>query len=225
MNDVGAFEQEARAFVESLIQHASDVDEGSIVLTGSAARGERGGLWSDVDLLVLNVDVGEAPPIVHLIQMTASEFATKLRSGDDVVQWAARFGRPLLGSETWNYLVARWLPLAPWPDFRVKLGQARRRLQVSRDLLGVGDGTSAQKELVYAVSHLARAILLSRGIFPLSRPELPAQLSAVHESDVADALGRISSIVIDSSHELDEVVRLVEERHRRLEAVMAPAAG
>ena len=55
------------------------------------------------------------------------------------------------------------------------------------DLLAVGDVEAASEELMFAVTHVARAILLKEGVFPLSRPELPAQLRD-SEPDIARLL-------------------------------------
>ena len=50
------------------------------------------------------------------------------------------------------------------------------------ELLEVGDVDAASEELLFAASHVARAVLLKQGVFPLSRPELPSQLKDVDPS-------------------------------------------
>lgn len=55
------------------------------------------------------------------------------------------------------------------------------------ELLEVGDVEASSEELMFAASHVARAILLKQGVFPLSRLELPAQLRD-GEPDIARLL-------------------------------------
>lgn len=52
----------------------------------------------------------------------------------------------------------------------------------------MGDLDAADEEARFALSHLARAILLAAGVFPLSRPELAAQLEEIGETDLARLL-------------------------------------
>ena len=49
---------------------------------------------------------------------------------------------------------------------------------------------AAREELLLAACHLARAILLRDGVFPLSRPELPDQLQAM-DAELAKLLRRL----------------------------------
>jgi hypothetical protein len=55
-----------------------------------------------------------------------------------------------------------------------------------------GDGDAAAEELTYAVSHVARAILLKKSVFPLSRPEMIAQLKESGYPKLADTLLQLS---------------------------------
>ena len=81
-------------------------------------------------------------------------------------------------------------------------------------LLETGDAEAATEELVYAASHIARAILLARGVFPLSRAELPPQLKP-YESELADALDRliVGDIEIDK---LKKIQHFLQDRLRQL---------
>jgi len=51
---------------------------------------------------------------------------------------------------------------------------------------------AAAEELTYAVTHVARAILLKSNVFPLSRPEMIAQLKELEFPRLADALVELS---------------------------------
>lgn len=208
---------EVRIYVEGLLEAAALEDAFAVVLTGSVARRATPCLWSDVDIVALELSSPDAPPAVHLMEMKVPEFEEKVRGGDDVAQWAARHGRPLYGHARWDALVRRVLCDAPWPDYREKLAQSNRRLEVSRALLDAGDARSAQKELVYAASHLGRALLFANRVFPLSRPELPDQLRDVDEYPTARVLEALTASLLESVKNLDDIWGLVSRRAHELE--------
>ena len=54
-----------------------------------------------------------------------------------------------------------------------------------------GDDDAAAEEALYAATQLSRAMLLRRGTYPKSRPEIPAQLIAAHEPAIAEYLTRL----------------------------------
>lgn len=209
-------DEEARSYVAALVAAAQAQNAFAVVLTGSMARDVPPTSWSDVDLYALDVVASEPPAAVHLFEVKVTQFEHQVLAGDDVAQWAARYGRPLFGQANWTSLVRRLLPEAPWPDHRVKLAQAKRRLETSRLLLDAGDAASAQKELVYAASHLARALLLERDVFPLSRPELPDQLRGLNEQDVARSVETVASARTAPLEDLLAIWTAVDRR--RLEA-------
>lgn len=219
------YDEEARAYLDLVIAEALAQEAFAVVLTGSSARGAEPGIWSDVDLLAIDLSPGDSPPSVHLIEVKVADFEAQLISGDDVAQWAARYGKPLYGGAQWEALVASLLPAAPWPDFRKKLYQSTRRLDVSRVLLDAGDARSAQKELVYAASHLARALLFARRVFPLSRPELPAQLGEINEHEIAAAIQKLASTLVKDETDLGEIWLLIQQRGRALSSAPIAAAG
>jgi hypothetical protein len=208
-------DDEARSYIDALLAQAAAEEAFAVVLTGSMARDVRPGLWSDVDLFVLDLSPDDPPASIHLFEVKVTRFEQQVACGDDVSQWAARFGRPLFGETRWRSLVRDLLPRAPWPDHLVKLAQSRRRLEVGRMLLDAGDARSAQKELVYAASHLARSILLERRIFPLSRPELPVQLHKAKEPVIAHAVESLASAPVTSIEELQTLWDALDERHLR----------
>jgi hypothetical protein len=51
-----------------------------------------------------------------------------------------------------------------------------------------GDADASQEQAVSYLTHLARAELLDRGIYPASRPELPSQLRAIGSFQTAEWL-------------------------------------
>lgn len=184
-----------------------------VVLVGSWARGTYIPDVSDIDVLV----IGEARPrqvpiAVQLVRVSLGELRSRVEAGDDFLQWALRYGRPLKGRRRWETLRDELLGEAPWPDPRVKMGQAERRSRVARALLDMGDLDAAAEETRYALAHLARAQLLADHVFPLSRPELPGQLRALDQEELAAGLERSSSPAQLTAVELDELSRLIERR-------------
>lgn len=167
----------------------------SIILIGSVARSTHTS-QSDLDLLV----IGDRLPIIerhpdrlHVQALTTKQLADRLRDGDDFAAWCVRYGVPLVTSSEWLKIVNS-PDAAIWPDWRKKIRHAARRLILSAALLETGDIAAAAEEMLYAVSHTARAILLKNAVFPLSRPEIITQLRDLgHE--------RLGKLLQDLSYE------------------------
>jgi hypothetical protein len=165
----------------------------SVILIGSVARSTHAS-QSDLDLLV----VGDQPPRVerhpdrlHVQALTTRQFTERLRAGDDFAGWCVRYGVPLVTSRGWLEIVSS-PDAAVWPDWHKKVRHAARRLTLAATLLETGDILAAAEEMLYAVSHTARAILLKNGIFPLSRPEIIAQLRGTGHQHLGKLLQDLS---------------------------------
>ena len=192
----------------------------TVVVIGSAARGAMNGR-SDIDVLVLRDDdhriLLERPGNVHLQQESRSQFLDRLECGDDYPGWALRFGVPVRDPDGWwAKNVADELNAPHWPDWNPKVDHARKRMNMALTLLEIGDVEASSEELMFAVSHVARAILLKKGLFPLSRPELPAQLRD-SEPDIA----RLLEYLISGDSTVASLVSGQELLERRIEQ-MAP---
>lgn len=180
-----------RKYLRELLRR---VDAGSghkaVVLVGSWARGAGVRLVSDLDVLVVDgrTPIPPPPPEVQLLPATLTDLRARVLAGDEFLQWSLRYGIPLAGKAFWHQLRDELLPVAVWPNPEMKREQAEKRYRTGQALLDIGDLDAAQEEARMALSHLARAHLLSRGVFPLSRPELPSQLRTVGESGLAAAL-------------------------------------
>jgi hypothetical protein len=59
-----------------------------------------------------------------------------------------------------------------------------------RQMRDIGDHDAANELAVSLLTHLARAILIDRGVYPASRPELVAQLREAGDAELASALAR-----------------------------------
>ncbi|MBI2237765.1 MAG: nucleotidyltransferase domain-containing protein [Actinobacteria bacterium] len=197
--------------------------EQPVLLVGSWARGTVVSRWSDIDVLVLGERPPDlAPPRLQVIVIGPEEFKERVMAGDDFAQWALRLGVPLGGRRTWEDLQSELLKEAPWPDPARKLEQAGRKLEAAASLLDMGDIPAGEEEIRFALSHLARAELLSRRLFPLSRPELVGQLEEAGIPDLAAMMRRANSRDPMSK---EEVRRAVEFVGRRLAAQGRPATG
>lgn len=185
----------APAQVEQLQQLVQDINEvacdATVVLIGSAVRGSM--TWrSDIDVMVITSDPlprFAAPPQIHLHPETRTRFLTRLSEGDEFVSWAVRFGRPLRDVTGWWREVLN--ENVPWPDWRQKLSHIRKRLRTAEAAIKDGDREAAEEELMMAASHCGRAVLLAKGEFPLSRPELPKQLVRAKRLALAETLATL----------------------------------
>jgi hypothetical protein len=168
---------------------ANSDKEVAAVLIGSVAR-HTATPNSDIDLLVVGADRSveiPAAPSFHVQFCTIEEFRRRLAVGDDFAAWCVRYGVVLLGEVLWLQIIH--LPESEiWPIWNTKVVHAFRRLIFSWELIATADLSASQEELMYAFAHVARAILLRRHVFPLSRPELPDQLVAVGENRIGACL-------------------------------------
>ena len=168
----------------------TDGDGISIVLVGSAARNLLTD-DSDIDLMLIGTTRPAVPrsfPGFHIQSSSVAEFLRNLQNGEDFEIWCVRLGIPLYDGGQWAHIVASD-EARQWPRWELKVSHGARRLFLARSLLEMGDNEAATEELVYTLGHIARALLLQAGVFPLSRPELAGQLrtlgyphlAAIHE--------------------------------------------
>jgi hypothetical protein len=189
-----------------------------VVLVGSWARGTANSRWSDIDVLTLGDQTGPLPPPrIQLITITQEEMRRRAQAGDDFVQWALRFGVPLAGRHRWNELRNQLLANSPWPTAEPQLNRARKKLATASEFFRMGDQPAAEEEIRFALSHLARAELLSRRVFPLSRQELPSQLHEVGQPRLARMMSLANSAkpmrmaaIRDAIHEVDRALQSPE---------------
>ena len=202
-------------------------DTATVVLVGSAARG-RMHARSDIDVLVLHHDGRRIrlrrPGDIHLQQDHRSRFLQRLEDGDDYPGWALRLGIPVHDPDEWWARNAAAEAANPhWPDWQAKVGPAGKRIRMATALLDVGDVEAAFEELLFGTSHVARAVLLKHGTFPLSRPEIPSQLKAI-DVHLAALLERLLGDSTDAT-ELRAGKLLLEQRLHGLSCTSTPAIG
>jgi len=179
------------AFVDSA---KSDPNIVAVVAIGSAVRPRVSS--ADLDLVVICRDpdvFNEAPPLeVDLHAYSEAGVDPQLESGHDMLGWAVRFGKALFQRDCfWDKVVDSWRHRLPLPSSEL----ARVRAAVAyRHLTGVfelGDRDAAHEQALSYLTHLARAELLDKGVYPASRPELAGQLRGIGNLQLADWLDRL----------------------------------
>lgn len=161
----------------------------ALILTGSTARGARSAV-SDLDYHVVGAHprIDDLPAEIDLYCDEPEELLAKLERGDDFAHWTLRHGCVLFDSGVLREAAAAAAERDLWPDPERKLRQARRTLEFAERLLASGDRAASFEQVRGALSLTARWWLLAHDIFPLARAELPAQLHALHQADLARAL-------------------------------------
>lgn len=188
-----------------------------LVLLGSYARGTSTRALSDIDLLVIgDQTTGTAADALHIVWLSGEQLADRVRRGDDFAQWALRFGVPLTCREAWAQLVDRLLGGAPWPSTERKLEQLARRIAVADDLVEMGDIEAAREEVGSALNLIARAVLLDAGTFPLSTPELPAQLRSNGDAGLAHGIEASRAGQVTTEEDLRGLLALIRKTAGRL---------
>jgi hypothetical protein len=185
----------SRAWVEAFLESAQfNPNILAVVAVGSAVR--PGVSSTDVDLIVICRDLpamhADPPMEVDLRTYSAAGIEDRLEAGHDMLGWALRFGRILFQrDEFWDRLTDAWrhrLVLPPAELARTRAANAHRHLVM---VLQLGDADAAREQALSYLTHLARAELLDRGVFPASRPELAQQLRALDCVQLARCLEEI----------------------------------
>lgn len=172
----------------------------AVIIVGSAARPQVAS--EDLDLMVLCRDVKllreKAPVEIDIRKAEIDSVEKNIRARQDLLIWAARFGRPLLDKDgIWNGITRRWRNQLPLPDPAVALDRAAAARIRMEKMCAVGDEEAcAELEISYR-THLARAALANAGVQPASRPELSSQLRELGETALAVDLERALSNRMD----------------------------
>lgn len=122
---------------------------------------------------------------MHVHIEEKERFARQFAEGDDYAISAVRYGKLLYDRSNFWETLRQQVESVRWPDWRGKISHAERRIRVGNELLRMGDIDAATEEYLFGATQISRAILLRRGTYPLSRPELGKQLVAVGRGDLA----------------------------------------
>lgn len=166
----------------------------AVVAIGSAVR--QNVVSADLDLIVISSEVTPvhiSPPLeIDLRAYSAGSIDLKIASGHDLLGWAIRFGKVLYQrNHYWNKVVNAWNDRLPLPSAALARERAMAALARLIEVLESDDADAAQEQAVSYLTHLARAELLDRGVYPASRPELPSQLRLANNPQIAGELERL----------------------------------
>lgn len=195
-----------RTFIASARGNSNVV---AIIAIGSAVRPNVSS--TDIDLLTICRDLhslNETPPIeVDLRAYALTEIDSRIESGHDLLTWALMFGRSLYQREgAWDSLVASWHSRLPLPSPKLARDRAASVYRHLTAMLELGDEAAAREQAISYFTHLVRAELLERGVFPASRPELSGQLLRLGASELAEGLERL---LVAEAIELAEVTKIL----------------
>jgi hypothetical protein len=196
----------ASAFLDSA---GSDANIIAVIAIGSAVRPRVPS--SDLDMLVICADPSKVtaprPLEVDLRVYSATDIESKLATGHDMLGWAVLFGRILFQRHSfWDGIVKSWRQRLPLPSSTLARSRAAAAYRRMSSLLRLGDADAAREQAISYLTHLARAELLERGIYPESRPELPEQLRKIGDYHLA---GRLDRILEGDSADLFETSELL----------------
>jgi hypothetical protein len=180
------------AITEAVCKRAQAAGAEAVVLSGSTARGHRTRV-SDLDYHVVGASslrVADLPENIDLYVDEADRFWAKLREGDDFAHWSVWYGCVLFDSGVMREAAAFVAEGDAWPDPERKLRQARGSLDFAGQIVESGDYGAALEQTRGALSLVARWVLLSNGVFPLARDELPVQLEGLGRARLARDLRR-----------------------------------
>lgn len=173
--------------------------KGSIVILIGSYAHEAATKRSDIDILVVGSEDHprrrkiKSPEFVHMQYEDIKKFRARAEAGDDFVIAALRFGKVVYDPiHAWDGL-RREFAMHRWPDWQEKMKYAARRVRLGDDLVQSGDIDAGAEEYLLAATQIARAVLLRKQIYPLSRPQLPAQLRSAGESQLANVIEDLMS--------------------------------
>lgn len=144
----------------------------------------------DVDLLVIYENEKPQYPLppldVDIRSYRQRDVESLLLQGHELLCWSIRFGRVLYEcDEYWTTLCDNWRDRLPFPSAGIADERAERAKRVLQDLRVIGDEEAAQEQYITMLTQTARACLIRSGTYPASRPELPGQLRAIGEQELA----------------------------------------
>jgi len=198
--------------LQFLKEAANDDNINAVVAVGSAVRPAVPS--ADLDLVVIcrePSDMKARPPLeIDLRKYRVRQLQHELATGNDVLVWAVKFGRVLFQrNRYWDALVESWHDKVPLPSPQVAAQRANEALCRLKKVLELGDFDAAEEQALSYATHLARAELLKRDVYPASRPELPLQLREVGAEEAADCFAQLLDRTVDHSK---QIAMLVERR-------------
>ena len=221
--------QRSRDWTLALLDRAPGAPNvAAVVAVGSSVR--PGVSSSDLDLVVICGDAlgfkkkNRAPSEIDVRAYAPSDVDSSLESGHDMLGWAVKFGKVLFQRDGyWDEVVRRWKDRLPFPDIDSAYTRASDSYRWLSDFHSVGDTYAAYEHALSYLTHLARAALVERGVYPASRPELPGQLREAYADapPVAEWLERL----LDGQPSRQEMDDLIGSRLHEKRLLTASASG
>jgi len=174
----------SREWVESLLDSVGNHPTiRCVVILGSAIR-PHGHRRSDFDLLIVydgNQRPKLAPPTeIDVRRYARNDLHKKIDQADEVLCWALKFGIPIHDPDgIWAELLQTYGNRIPLPSKPEAMERARKSLKKAYEMLDHDDEDGAADLILASLTQFVRAELITRGVFPASRPELPDQLRKV----------------------------------------------
>ncbi len=168
----------------------------ALLLTGSTARGTRTPS-SDLDyhLIGTQLAIDRLPDELDLHVVAPAQLRMRLLEGDDFTHWSLRFGCVVFDQGIIRESTALIAERQLWPDPLRKWQQAQKSLNIARAMVASGDHEAAVEQVRTALTLAARWRLLADRRFPLSRPEIPAQLETLGYETLA---ANLRATIIDA---------------------------
>jgi len=207
---------QARSWTEAFLSSAQkDRNIMAVVAVGSAVRPSVRSF--DLDLVVICRDPSKIkvkPPIeIDLRAYAARRVDELIRGGNDLLGWTVKFGHVLFQRERfWDTVLKTWLERLPLPSVDVACQRADDSYRRLTNVFELGDDDAAYEQALSYVTHLARAKLLEKRVYPASRPEIPRQLRAVGCVRIAEWLERLIDRTTVHS---EEIAKLLKNRNLR----------
>jgi hypothetical protein len=213
---------ELRELHRQVVERARASDARALILSGSTVRNCRTEI-SDLDyhLVGQKIQTRDLSRELDLHVLSEEKFVSEILSGDDFVHWSLRFGCVVLDDGTVRRALRLIAERRVWPDVERKRAHAAKSLELARRFVGTGDQDGALEQVRTALSLAARARLLSEGIFPLARAELPAQLEAIE----CPRTGRDLAATVYESPSLAELSLAVRRGEKLLAEIPRPTDG
>ena len=183
---------EAREWVQAFASKAcTNPSVLAVVAFGAAMRTTC--FTADVDLLVIYQSpkpaVNGRPIDVDIRWYERSRAEALVKEGQELLGWVVRFGALICEHDGyWRKLRQEWLGKMPFPSAEVADQRVQRAWRLYHQLCDMGDEDAAQEQHLAGLTQQARALLIRKSVYPASRPELPSQLRAIGETELAEKL-------------------------------------
>lgn len=176
---------------EDVVDRARGAGAEALILSGSTARARRTSI-SDCDYHVVGPKIksDDLSSELDLHVVSPEKLMSDVLGGDDFIQWSLRFGLVVFDQAPVRDCLLLIARSDIWPDPLRKRNLASKSVDLARRFVATGDVDAAAEQVRTAVSLAARAYLLSVGVFPLSRAEMPEQLELAERLEAASTLRR-----------------------------------